>query len=217
LDGNAVLTADGLERLEQGHERSGSPLVAGCTDPLRGGLGARAHYLSVGGAWAEGPTSSPLPSDAISTGCISIARWAFERYGPCVELGPGPFGAIASRIEVAGFLPLLQPGAVETDARAHSLGALLGGVFRGAREEARWRARERRWRRRRCWLAVAGALVRSLGAIPVSTRAAWSPGAGRKALLAALPAAFAVILAGASGEIVGLSGLAFGRRGSRHP
>jgi GT2 family glycosyltransferase len=205
MDADCVLAPDGVRRTLETHRRHGHPLIGGAIGQDESSSHAAwGQYFSSLTAWMPRREQTPVPVADVATGCCSIKRWAFERFGPFSEDRFCEDTLLSWRIAQAGFLPLFDPGLQVHHQGLESLAHLLSRKFRSGRAYARLRAREQRWPAARRWLHIAAApLVPGL-MLCRSGRDVWRAGHYRCWFLRALPATLACLVAWAAGEAVGL-------------
>jgi glycosyltransferase involved in cell wall biosynthesis len=106
-----------------------------------------AAYLSRLSRWM--PQRSRRRMTEVPTGCLSLKRWAFERYGPFLERTYSEDTALSWKLSRAGLPPVLNPSIKVSHINRTDLGDFLGHQVEHGRYFARVRACEEGFSRAR--------------------------------------------------------------------
>ena len=117
-----------------------------------------AAYLLEFSQWIPSRPAGRMPE--IATGCLSLKRWAFERYGPFLEGTYSSDTAFQWRLLRDGHEPLFDPAIRVAHVNIDRLGELLRRKLRHGRDFARLRARAEQFSagRRLAFAALAAGL-----------------------------------------------------------
>jgi glycosyltransferase involved in cell wall biosynthesis len=107
VDSDCIAAPDWATRVLDAH-RDPAPVIGGVIDlaPPRTALGT-ALYLCEFNQWLPGTPAGPVVD--IPTCCLSLKRWAFDRYGPYRTEGYSSDTAFNWRLARAGHPPRLDP------------------------------------------------------------------------------------------------------------
>jgi GT2 family glycosyltransferase len=107
IDSDCIVDQNWIENIMKAH-KAPSPLIGGVIDNGNpSSYVGWGHYFSEFSQWM--PRTAPGPVKEIPGGCLSIKRWAFEKYGPFPEGTYSEDTALNLRLRKSGEKPLLVP------------------------------------------------------------------------------------------------------------
>jgi glycosyltransferase involved in cell wall biosynthesis len=139
-DADCIADRRWLETILVAHRDRPEPLIGGAIE--NGNPESRvgwAAYLLELSQWVPSRPRGRMPE--IPTGCLSLKRWAFERYGPFVEGTYSSDTAFQWRLVRDGHEPLFDPAIRVAHVNIGRLGELVRRKLRHGRDFARLRAR----------------------------------------------------------------------------
>ena len=157
-DADCVADRDWVRRILEAHSAP-DPVIGGTIDNGNpASLVGWAYYFCELSAWIPGTPAGPMIE--IPTGCLSVKRWAFDRYGPFLEGTYSSDTAFNWRIGLDGHRPYFAPSVRVSHINPTNFGEYLARkVFHG-QSFATMRIDERRfsWPRRLFHAALSPAL-----------------------------------------------------------
>jgi hypothetical protein len=175
-----------------------------------------AAYLLELSRWLPSRPAGPMAE--IPTGCLSVKRWAFERWGPFLEGTYSSDTAFHWRLVRDGHRPFFDPAIRVAHVNIDHLGELARRKLRHGRDFARLRARAERFSpgRRAAFAALAPALPALLWT-RIARRVARDR-VVRTRFAAATPLLLLALAAWSAGEAIGYCSVSpRGRGASRQP
>jgi len=143
IDADCVTNRDWIERALLVAEQVDRPLIGGAF--LNGNPESTigwGYYLCSVGDWL--PYGEPRTMEQVASGCMIVARWAFEAYGPFPEERFCEDTLLCWRFSRAGYPPLFVPSIAVSHINIEGIGELLRKRFWHGRAFASTRSREQR-------------------------------------------------------------------------
>ena len=163
VDADCVAAPDWAARVRAAHEAS-FPVIGGVIDlALPASALARALYLCEFNQWLPGAAAGPMRD--IPTCCLSLKRWALERFGPFREQGYCSDPAFNWKLARAGHAPRLDPAIRVAQILAPDVRGFVRKQLMHGRAFARMRVEEERFSpaRRLAFAVLSPALPLVLG------------------------------------------------------
>ena len=214
-DADCIADPSWLERIIAAHRAYADPIIGGAIENAnphsRAGWAA---YLLELSQWV--PSTPPGPMVEIPTGCLSMKRWAFDRWGPFLERTYSSDSIFQWRAVLDGHRPLFDPTIRVAHVNIARLGELARRKFRHGRDFARLRAEAEQFSavRRFAFAAMAPALPLLLWS-RIARRLAGDPGL-RTQLLRTTPGLLFALLAWSYGEALGYLSMPSAQKRLRH-
>jgi glycosyltransferase involved in cell wall biosynthesis len=139
-DADCIADPRWLETILAAHRAEADPVIGGAIE--NGNPESRvgwAAYLLEFSQWIPSHPRGHMPE--IPTGCLSLKRWAFERYGPFLEGTYSSDSAFTWRLTNDGHQPLFEPAMRVAHVNIDRLGDLVRRKLRHGRDFARLRVR----------------------------------------------------------------------------
>jgi GT2 family glycosyltransferase len=201
-DADCVADRRWLETILAAHREHPDPVIGGAIDNANpsSAVGWAAYLLELS-QWLPSRPRGRVAE--IPTGCLSIKRWAFERWGPFLEGTYSSDSAFQWRLVRDGHRPLFDPAIRVAHLNIERLGELARRKLRHGRDFARLRAGAERFSagRRAAFAALAPALPPLLWT-RIARRVARDP-ALRARLVRTTPLLLLALCAWSAGEAVG--------------
>jgi glycosyltransferase involved in cell wall biosynthesis len=140
-DADCIADPDWVLRILEAHAAP-DPVIGGTIDNANPeSLVGWAYYFCELSQWIPGTRAGPMVE--IPTGCLSVKRWAFDRYGPFLEGMYSSDTAFNWRIAEDGHRPLLAPAMRVAHINPTGLGEFLSRKIYHGRSFATMRVDER--------------------------------------------------------------------------
>jgi glycosyltransferase involved in cell wall biosynthesis len=214
-DADCIADPSWVERIVAAHRAHPDPIIGGAIE--NGNPHSRAGwaaYLLEFSQWVPSRAAGRMLE--IPTGCLSVKRWAFERYGPFLERTYSSDSIFQWRAVRDGHQPLFDPTIRVAHVNIDRLGELGRRKLRHGRDFARLRseAEEFSIARRAAFVAMAPALPLLLWS-RIARRLAGDPRL-RTRLVRATPGLFFALLAWSCGEALGYLSAPLAQKELRH-
>lgn len=236
VDADCRVDPDWLERLDAAHRRNPEPVLG--SSLANGNPESRvgwAYYFAAFGPWlpeerpagprgtgsrradpedgpdgrARGLDGRPVPD--LPANCLSVERWAFDRYGPFLEEGLCSDTVFNLRVRAAGHRLLFVPGLTVRHVNPTDPRALLWRRVRHGRTYAMRRADEEAWTAARRLVYVLGAPLLPIFLLTHRTLDVLRKGVHRAEFVRSAPLVAVAVLAWSIGEGLGYA-LSLSRR-----